>query len=166
MDVDFEHESALEEALMALSETTAHAVRQHLALNLLANRAIECFFDATTSNGSHHRFGIGVVVGLPLNHLDLDDLGGFSAGGNRKQTVIVVWETLWKQRGVRQLSVFNKEGFRQAADQLRTSPEHDHTAEPFAIAAREVGLLMGKAMPLLVGAEDRYRAARIPRATS
>lgn len=161
MDDDPSYESALEDACLALSETTAHAVRQHLALNLIANDAIEWFFAGSSSNGSEHRFGLGISVGVPVNHLDLDDLGGLSPEGNKRETVIVVWETFWTDRNVRQLSVFDEEGFRRAAEELRLAPEHDDASHPFVTGIRELGDLMRKAVPLLSAAEDRYRAARV-----
>jgi len=161
MDSENEYEATLEGAFMALSETTAHAVRQHMAMNLLANRAIEWFFTASASNGSQHRFGIGVAFRVPVDHFALHDLRKLPQGESQKGTEIVVWETFWKQQGVHQLSVFSEEGFRRAAEEIRVSPEYDHATNPFTIGVREVGELLRKAVPFLDAAEARCRANRI-----
>jgi hypothetical protein len=161
MDSEIEYESTLEGAFMALSETIAHAVRQHMALNLLANRAIEWFFTASSSNGSQHRFGIGVAFRVPVDHFAPHDLRKLPPGESQKGTEVVVWETFWKERGVHQVSVFSEEGFRRAAEEIRVSPECDYATDPFMIGVRDVGELLRKAVPLLGAAEARCRANRI-----
>ncbi len=166
MDSATEYESTLEGAFMALSETIAHAVRQHMALNLLANRAIEWFFTGSASNGSLHRFGIGLAFRVPVDHFELHDLRELPHGESQEGTAIIVWETFWKKQGVHQLSVFSEEGFRYAAEEIRVSPECNSATDPFTTGVRDVSELLRKALPLLDAAEARSRANRIrPRAT-
>lgn len=129
-----------------------------MALNLLANRAIEWFFSAPASNGSRHRFGIGIAFRVPVDHFALHDLREPPHGESQKGTAIIVWETFWGQQGVHQLSVFSEEGFHYAAEEIRLSSQSDPADDPLTRGIREGGELLRRAVPLLDAAKARCHA--------
>jgi hypothetical protein len=160
MTID-EYESALDESLIELSESKAQVERQHVAMNLLSNRGIENFAVFRTSNGCNHSFGIGVAVGVPLAKEQLSDLRSSLSGVRSRDVVVVVWRSAWPELNLRQISVFSPDSLRVQAVALRSETEHSHASDPFAIGVRELSDLIERVVPLLDGAEQRYRATFI-----